>query len=80
MPSPTDSPDLAEPEVNGIASEVDRRLATILTRFPDRFSPAQIAEIRERLTKSISFGVTLSGQHLANGIGPSFEPRAMNRA
>ena len=79
MPNQIEPPDLDEPKSNGPAPEVDRRLSTILTRFPDRFSPGQIDEIRERLTKSIGFGATLAGQHLANGIGPNFDPRAMNR-
>ena len=78
MPNSTESPELAEPKPNDTAPEMEGRLATILARFPDRFSPEQVNEIRERLIKSIDFGATLSGQHLANGIGPNFDPRAMN--
>ena len=62
----------------GSSDEVEHRLTAIDSRFPDRFSPEQVEEIRNRVRKSIEHGVKLTGQHLANGIGPDFDPRAMS--
>ena len=56
--------------------EIDRRLAAILTRFPDRFSDEQIAQIRKRLGNAIGQGTKLRQTELGNSIGPQFDPRA----
>ena len=61
---------------SGDAAEVDRRLATITSRFPDRFSPAQVDEIRKRVERSIALGNTLRNVHLPNSTGPGFDTRA----
>jgi hypothetical protein len=79
MPKPTEAPDLVEPKASTPSPEIERRLAAIVERFPERFSSEQIDEIRDRISKSIAFGTTLAGQHLANGIGTTFDPRAMSR-
>ena len=61
------------------AAEVERRLATITNRFPDRFSPAQIEEIRARVERSIALGNTLRGMSTCPTPPASgFDPRAMS--
>jgi hypothetical protein len=57
--------------------EIQRRLDAIVGRFPDRFSPDQIEQIRDRVARSIGFGARLRQTQLANGTGPWFDPRAM---
>jgi hypothetical protein len=61
-----------------LSDEVERRLTAIGNRFPNRFSPEQVEEIRNRVRKSVEQGVKLTEQHLANGVGPDFDPRAMS--
>lgn len=58
------------------APEIERRLAAIRERFPDRFSPEQIEEIRNRVARSVALGVSLSGRLFPNATGPNFDPRA----
>lgn len=60
------------------SAEVERRLAAITNQFPDRFSPAQIEEIRARVERSVALGTTLRGIHLPNATGLWFDPRAMS--
>jgi hypothetical protein len=58
-------------------SEGSRRLAAVLTRFPDRFDSAQVEEIRRRIDRSVALAGRLSKVDLPNGVGPEFDPRSM---
>ena len=69
---------MSEPNVNESDPEVERRLSAIARRFPERFSPEQADEIRERVIKSIDLGSKLSAQVLENGVSPHFDPRVMS--
>lgn len=79
MTNPIQSSGFAGSMISDANSEIERRLATILQRFPERFSSEHKDDIRDRVSKSVAYGATLAGQHLGNGIGPAFDPRAMNR-
>jgi hypothetical protein len=56
---------------------VERRLAAITNRFPDRFTDEQVDQIRRRIARSVTLGANLARVDLPNGIGPNFDPRAM---
>lgn len=56
--------------------EVERRMAAILARFPDRLSDEQIGQIRERVARSVTHGLKLRATHLANNVHPYFDARA----
>ena len=56
---------------------VERRLAAITSRFPDRFTDEQVDQIRHRIARSVTLGANLAKVDLPNGIGPNFDPRAM---
>ena len=51
------------------SAETERRLALLTSRFPDRFSEAQIGEIRARIERSINLGRSLRAVELGNGDG-----------
>jgi hypothetical protein len=57
---------------------VERRMAALRARFPDRFSEADIALIEGRIRRSISQAEKLRAVPLANGEGPFFSPVAMS--
>jgi hypothetical protein len=57
--------------------EIDRRIEAMRARFPDRFTPAQIDQIRERIARSIGLAATLRQTELENGLGPWFDPRSI---
>jgi hypothetical protein len=56
---------------------VERRLAAITSRFPDRFTDEQVDQIRRRVARSVTLGANLARVDLPNGIGPNFDPRAI---
>jgi hypothetical protein len=68
--------DPAEPTPN---AEVHRRLDAVLERFPDRFAPEQIAEIRGQITQAVENSAHLAGLKLPNHVGPWFDPRSMDK-
>lgn len=50
--------------------EVERRLAHLSARYPDRFSEAQWQEIREEVEQLVQAAGTLRKRPLANGDEP----------
>ena len=56
---------------------VERRLAAVTSRFPDRFTDEQVDQIRRRVARSVTLGANLARVELPNGIGPNFDPRAI---
>jgi hypothetical protein len=55
---------------------VERRLAALRTRFPDRFGEADLALIESRIRRSINLAEKVRAVPLANGNGPFFSPVA----
>ena len=51
--------------------QIDLRLETILTRFPGRYSDAQIAAIRERIATTVDDTRALHAVPLTNGDDPA---------
>jgi hypothetical protein len=56
---------------------IERRVTSITSRFPDRFTDGQVDQIRRRVARSVTLGANLAKVELPNGIGPNFDPRAM---
>lgn len=61
-PQPESRPDQDE-------RRIEMRLAEILARYPDRFSEAQTAEIRERVAITVDVARTVRRAPLSNGDG-----------
>jgi hypothetical protein len=55
-----------------MTDEIERRLASLRNRFPDRFSEAQWEEIREDLEQLVQAAATLRRRALANADEPDF--------
>jgi hypothetical protein len=53
-----------------LAAETERRLGLITSRFPNRFSEAQIGEVRARIERSVNLGRSLRAAELGSGDGP----------
>jgi hypothetical protein len=57
--------------------EMERRMALLTSRFPERFSEAQIGEIRARIERSVTLGRSLRAVELGNGVGPELVVTAL---
>lgn len=55
-----------------VTNEIERRLAGLRDRFPDRFSEAHWEEIREDLEQLVQAAATLRRQVLSNADEPDF--------
>ena len=62
---------------DSLSRESEGRLAEITNRYPDRFSPHQIDEIRDRIERSIKLGRSLRKVELSNGDGPDLVVTAL---
>lgn len=55
-----------------MTDEIERRLASLRDRFPNRFSEAQWEEIREDLGQLVQAAATLRRRALGNADEPDF--------
>ncbi|GBD16059.1 hypothetical protein HRbin26_00954 [bacterium HR26] len=55
-----------------VTNEIERRLASLRDRFPDRFSEAQWEEIHEDLEQLAQAAATLRRRALGNADEPDF--------
>lgn len=53
-----------------LTCEMERRLALITARYPDRFDETQIGQIRKQVERTIRLSRTLHTVKLANGDSP----------
>uniref|UniRef100_A0A831TGR8 Uncharacterized protein n=1 Tax=Thermorudis peleae TaxID=1382356 RepID=A0A831TGR8_9BACT len=60
---------MSDPQMTG---EIERRLASLRNRFPDRFTEPQWEEIREDLEQLVQAAATLRQRALDNADEPDF--------